>query len=276
MGAIPAVVLASSPPNWDVSGSWLLDFAGGTENREFVDLVQDSDGNVSGEFYWLTNGNWEYGGTLLGHVSGNDLYLFYDRDPIDYTGEFNGTITKYGMSGTFEASSGFTCNWSTVGSPTLLWEARIAGGGQILAESGVLHRSGRDINWRISFGLGAYIVNGEYWLDGCEVTFHHVSVDEVIKSKFVAADITDMNFFGDGTVANFEVLGDFNDTPGYRMIIRLQDSGEPGCQDNVRFELYDGGGKVYDSLWDFPGESSDFGLNRHFLDHGNLQVEDLR
>ncbi len=276
LGLTPAVAMASNPPNWDVSGCWLLDFAGGTENREFADLVQDSDGNVSGHFYWHTGEDWEYGGTLDGHVSGDDLYLYYDRDPIDYTGWFDGTITKYGMSGTFEASTGFECTWSTVGSPRLLWEARIAGGGQILAESDEWHRNGRNINWQISFGLGAYIVNGEYWLDDCEVTFHHVSDPDIVKGKFVATALTEMNFFGDGSVANFRVVGEFNETSGYSMIIRLQDAGEPGCQDNVRFELYHEGTKVYDSLSDFPGESSDFGSNRNLLDRGNLQVEDSR
>ena len=159
-----------------------------------------------------------------------------------------------------------------------VYEARVAGGGQILADSGILHRNGRDINWRISFGLGAYIVNDQYWLDGCEVTFHHVSNADVVKGKFVATSLTEMNFFGDGTVANFTVLGDFNDTSGYRMIIRLQDSGEPGWQDNVRFELWEGGTRVYDSYLsgDFPGQSSDFGTARNLLDRGNLQVEDLR
>jgi hypothetical protein len=196
------------PPNWDISGSWLLDFDGGTANREFVDLVQDGDGNVTGEFWWINNDdNWEYGGTLSGYVSGNDLYLDYDRDPIPYTGVFEATINKYGMIGTFVASSGFSCDWSTAGSPQLLYQARVTGGGQILAESGVLHKNGRDINYKISFGGGSYIVNGEYWFDGLEVTFHNVSAPKIKGGKFVGESLTVMNFFGDGTVANYTVLG---------------------------------------------------------------------
>lgn len=86
-----------------------------------------------------------------------------------------------------------------------------------------------------------------------------------------------MNFFGDGTVANYTVQGEFNGESGYYMIIRVQDSGEPGFQDNLRFELHNET-KIYDSRLsgDFPGESEDVGTNRAYLDRGNIQVEDLR
>lgn len=156
------------------------------------------------------------------------------------------------------------------------WEARVTDGGQILAESEKLHRNERNIDYRISFGGGAYIVNGEYWLDGLEVTFHHVSEKLVVKGKFIAESLTEMNFFGDGTVANYTVLGKFNDVPGYEMIVRAQDSGEPGCEDNIRFELWENSTPIYDSYDDFPGESSYFGSARNYLDRGNIQIEDLR
>ena len=161
----------------------------------------------------------------------------------------------------------------------MIWEARVSGGGQMLAESGDLHRNGRDINYRISFGGGSYIVNGEYWFDGLEVTFHHVSNEDVMGGKFVGTSLLDMDFnFATDGVANYQVQGDFNGEPGYRMIIRVQDSGEPGSEDNLRFELWDGSGKVYDSFdsGDFPGESSDHGTARNYLDRGNIQVQDLR
>lgn len=104
---------AKEAPNWDVSGNWMLDFAGGEDNREFRNLSQDEDGKVTGEFYGIG-----YGGTLEGYVSGNEVYLFYDRSPIDYTGEFWGTIDKNGMSGTFKSlTTGFEAEWSTTGSP---------------------------------------------------------------------------------------------------------------------------------------------------------------
>ena len=102
-GLMPGIVGAvTPPPNWDISGDWLLDFNGGNDNREFRAMVQDKDGNVNGEF-WHLSGTWQYGGTLVGYVSGNDLYLFYERPaPLTYTGDFIGTITKDGISGTFE------------------------------------------------------------------------------------------------------------------------------------------------------------------------------
>lgn len=118
-------VVSAAAPNWDISGDWMIDFAGGTQNREFVDLTQDADGNVSGAFLWLNGSTWELGGTLNGSVSGDDLILNYDRHPILYTGVFEGTINTTGMSGTFEASSGFTGDWSTTGSPVFLRRAGI-------------------------------------------------------------------------------------------------------------------------------------------------------
>lgn len=132
-------------PYWNISGSWMLDFAGGTENREFVNLQQDEFGDVMGEFYWLNNSNvWEYGGTLVGYVSGHSLYLFYDRAPIAYTGEFNGTINQYGMSGTFQAITGstFSTTWSVTGSPISLQKDAPAVGVDLLKEVDIGHRYG--------------------------------------------------------------------------------------------------------------------------------------
>lgn len=269
-------------PNWDISGDWVINFAGGTENREFRGLVQDEYGNVTGTFWWDddldTSTPMVYGGTLVGYVSGNDLYFDYDRDPINYTGYFIGTIDKYGMSGTFDASSGFHCEWSVEGSPELLYEARITGGGQIVQDTGETSKNGKAINYKISFGGGSYIVNGDYWLDGLEVTFHNVSDEEIIGGKFYATSLTNMNFnFSEG-VANYTLLGTFNEESGYKMIVRVQDSGEPGGEDNIRFELYEGASKIYDSYGsgDFTGESSIDGTARTYLDKGNIQVEDLR
>ena len=71
-----------------------------------------------------------------------------------------------------------------------------------------------------------------------------------------------------------------NGVKDYRMMIRVQDSGEPGFEDNIRFELWEDSTQVnvYDSYasGDFPGESSDHGTARNYLDRGNIQVEDLR
>jgi len=106
----------SNAANWNVSGNWLLDFAGGTDNREFRNLVQDEEGNVVGEFWWLNGPNWEYGGTLAGNVVGNTLHLNYDRDPILYTGVFDGVISENSITdGTFSDSHGNHLLWTATG-----------------------------------------------------------------------------------------------------------------------------------------------------------------
>jgi len=85
-----------------------------------------------------------------------------------------------------------------------------------------------------------------------------------------------MNFYGDGTVANYTVEGEFNGDSGYSIPIPVQDAGEPGFEDNIRFRLRENGSEIYDSRDDFPGNSDYFGLNRTFLGRGNVQVEGLR
>ncbi|MHB1107448.1 MAG: hypothetical protein ACYCZ2_13915 [Lutibacter sp.] len=108
--------------NWDVSGNWLLDFAGGTDNREFVNLVQDAEGNVIGEF-WYYDGTWIYGGTLVGIVTGDNLHLDYDRNPIDYTGVFDGIIGENEITaGTFSDSHGNNLTWTATGTSEKIYE----------------------------------------------------------------------------------------------------------------------------------------------------------
>ena len=101
--------------------------------------------------------------------------------------------------------------------------------------------------------------------------------------------VTEINFFDDGSVANFTLLGELDGVPGYSMRVPLEDNGEPGsgCEtgdspdacDTIRFVLT-GSSFTYDSCgWevsscagDFPGNSSQAGTARTFLDKGNLQV----
>lgn len=109
--------------NWNVSGNWLLDFAGGTDNREFINLVQDAAGNVTGEFWWLTGGNFAYGGALVGTVSGDTLHLDYDRAPILYTGVFDGTIgANVITAGTFSDSNGNQLTWTATGTSVKVYD----------------------------------------------------------------------------------------------------------------------------------------------------------
>jgi hypothetical protein len=109
----------------------------------------------------------------------------------------------------------------------------------------------------------------------------------------VGETIHEMNFYGDGSVANCRVSGYLQDNNGYvvddscYMWIRVQDSGEPAWEDNIRFELHADAPYAYDSsdadLYtsgiqepaDFPDGSSYYGSERTITATGNLQVEDL-
>ena len=261
------VVATRDAPNWDISGTWYVDYAGGEGNRIFVDLVQDADGEVFGEFQ--VTGSASPAGSLTGYVSGNDVYLLYEHYVNNYEGPFEGTITKNGMSGTaeFTRPDGSTFGpvaWSTEGSPQLLYEARFTGGGQIRAESGELHRNGRDINYRVSFGLGQYIVNGQQWFDGMEVTFHNVSNEDVKGGKFVASSGTMQFINGVGRIL---AHGTFDDEPGYSIIFRATDD------DAVRIILRYDGENIYNTYG--SGDFADFGVKCPMFG-GNMNVEDLR
>ena len=143
MGLVGIVSAERTEPYWNISGSWLLDFAGVTGNREFVALEQDEYGNVQGDCYWLSGDTWLYGGSLVGYVSGNSLYLFYDRSPeYSYTGEFFGTINQYGMSGNFTDIKGNNFLWSTTGSPVSLLKDAPAVAVELLKHAQIPHRYG--------------------------------------------------------------------------------------------------------------------------------------
>lgn len=103
--------------SWNVTGTWLLDFAGGTDNRQFRDLVQDEEGNVTGDFYYWAVSDWAYGGTLVGSVEGDVLSLHYDRAPAyDYTGDFSATISEVGLiNGLFTDSHYNILTWTATG-----------------------------------------------------------------------------------------------------------------------------------------------------------------
>jgi len=106
------IVTVTEPPN--ISGDWWLYFNGVTKpDAAFNDLVQDENGNVSG-VYWNWSGYWEEGGPVIGFVSGDSLYLYYER-PSGYCGEFKGTIDSNGMTGTFQSfTTGFYGTWIAV------------------------------------------------------------------------------------------------------------------------------------------------------------------
>lgn len=111
-------------PNWDVSGYWPLDFDCGSipPCAAFKDLVQDENGNISGLYGLLNGSTFSEGGPVEGYVSGDSVYLYYERES-GYCGEFIGTIDKDGISGSFESfTTGYTGNWFTVdGEPIPLY-----------------------------------------------------------------------------------------------------------------------------------------------------------
>jgi len=152
-----------------------------------------------------------------------------------------------------------------------VFDVRLSGGGQIL------HRpEGSNEQYKISFGGAAYRL-GPNGLEGdWTVQFHNVGLEAVDKGRFHAYSVLamDPNFLPG--IANFELMGTFNGEPGYTLMVRFEDAGEPGSQDTVRFELSRGSVRVYDSLDDFPGNSSRNGTARTYLDRGNLQKVDLR
>lgn len=115
--------ISSTEYHWDVTGNWMLDYAGFTNNREFRNLAQDDEGNVTGEFWWLNGSNWEYGGTLAGTVSGDTIQLHYDRSPIVYTGDFEGVIGDGVITdGTFSDSHGNNLSWTATGASEQVYE----------------------------------------------------------------------------------------------------------------------------------------------------------
>jgi len=115
---------SSTDYRWDISGTWLLDFAGGTDNREFRSLVQDVDGNVTGEFWWLNGANFEYGGTLEGTLVDDTLTLHYVRPaPYTYFGDFVGTVGVDEITaGSFSDSDGNDLLWTATGASQQVYD----------------------------------------------------------------------------------------------------------------------------------------------------------
>ncbi|MFC1793456.1 hypothetical protein ACFL3Q_07705 [Planctomycetota bacterium] len=216
---------------------------------------------------------------------------------VDGGGSYEATTDENGVaqycfegcypSGQYEIDA--TDPWGvTMGATTVyVYEARIAGGGQILAAPlGMDNPKKKDL-YKISYGMGLYIVGGENMFDSCEVTFHNVTDSYGIdKWKFVGETLTAINYYDDNTVANFTVSGHLENKNGENqgaasVHIPLEDYGEPGHSqfetyyDNIRIKL--SGVKTYDSTGsgDFPKESDHVGTSRTLITTGNLQVEKL-
>jgi hypothetical protein len=164
----------------------------------------------------------------------------------------------------------------------IVYDGYVNGGGQILE---TLDPDAKKIEqYKISFGGWLYRLGSSAPLCEWQVNLHNVSVDALDKGKFHGTKCTKPGYFpnpgqSDG-VTNFTVYGTWNGDPGYRMIFRMEDNTEPGDQDTIRFELYDGSGILYDSSDYFPSRPgadfasvpSVYGNARTYLDNGNLQI----
>jgi hypothetical protein len=150
-------------------------------------------------------------------------------------------------------------------------DRRVSGLGQIVEE---VEDQGRK-DWRvISFGGTAGSAGASGFVGQMQINLHNVGPDMYDKATFHTTSINTVNFYTDGCIAmNFSAEGLFNGTPGYRIIFRAQDAGEPGRLDSVRIQLFDETGEIYDTFPDeFTPVSDCHGNARTMLDHGNLQI----
>jgi len=195
---------------------------------------------------------------------------------------------------------------------TKTWYDGVAsGGGAIVDDSGATKRK----DWRhISFGGAVYrIGSSDYDVIGeWETVFHNTSVPGINGKTFTASTIHKVVFAGtSGEATRIVASGTLDGVPGYVLVVRAEDAGEPGSHcaatdppsscDNIRFSLFSGVapsaeestacGNVYDTSnatlgasctfdttnegGDFPDQSDFFGKERTFLDSGNLQIATL-
>ena len=99
-------------------GDWKMDlYVGATLHQRFVVIATHEDGDITGLFGIGYDPDGIATGTITGTVEGQTLYMFYDRKPIAYTAEFNGTISVDGnsASGTWSDSGTIVNqNWNMV------------------------------------------------------------------------------------------------------------------------------------------------------------------
>jgi hypothetical protein len=168
---------------------------------------------------------------------------------------------------------------------------KFSGGGQILQDTGGKKKDFYKISW--GGWAGTLDDGGPFTIGAFEVTFHNVSNDDLDKAKFVSADewmgITELyleyydmtSYFPPAyppeslyNEADVYVGGELFDEDGNPIVgdwmvgIYAIDSGEPGVDDAIAFDLWDGETLVYASNFD------DFEPLEWYspLDSGNLQV----
>jgi hypothetical protein len=130
---------------------------------------------------------------------------------------------------------------------------------------------------KISFGGKLYRFGSDLECEW-QVRFHNVGDDEFDKTKFHGETCTELNVFDPGPaegVVNFKVEGEFEGASGYTLLFRMEDRGEPGRDDTIRIELWNGTSKTYDThnSGEFTDESNNVGNARTGLDKGNIEID---
>jgi len=204
--------------------------------------------------------------------TGSDYTDSNGQAALTYTGDYGAGVD------TITAEIDQDCYQYADVSVTKYWVDRfVSGGGQLIEAPDGTKRK----DWLvISFGGAVGDAGTAGFVGEWEVNFHNVNIGGFDSTKFHTTSIQNMTFLellDPYCIAmNFTAIGKWQGTPGYEMIFRAEDAGEPGSQDNVRIELRDSKGtKVYDTDWEFARESSCFGIHRTSLDHGNLQMDVL-
>jgi len=258
-----------SKPIYAFGGTWDL---GSTWSDEFGRRVGGPGSNIE----VLINGTWESVGVI-------------DRD---YEWEFWGFVSDvpftqvrlqaYNDEGWVERHRLDDMVYSAL--PQYL-----TGGGQIVTDNpNTKKKDQAKVSFAGNLGYtGDFVLMGQYQfhlhnvndtlapgLDGA--IFHSISVSQLVFGQDA----------GDGpapppaeaNVAYYQIDGRLKMkggkfVDGYTIYAYVADRGEPGVNDSINFALWDGGGVVYSSTWDFPHDSSVLGSTvTEFLSAGNLQI----
>lgn len=186
-----------------------------------------------------------------------------------------------------DADRSYTCDrgehFATARAVKKWWDVKINGGGQIRAKDPDSAKK----PFKVSFGGELYRFGRDLECEW-QVNLHNVGNDRLDGAKFHTTECFDLTTWpptgnptfdpaSDG-VARFYADGRFNGEDGYVAIFRMEDYTEPGTNDTLRIEIYEGsvgpGNLVYDTYrsGDFPGESDNVGRARTYLDKGNIQI----
>jgi hypothetical protein len=115
---------ATALPNWDITGTWNLDFslgAGDYLHTMTVTIFNQTNGVFSGTGVY--NPDPSYTWTVTGTVSGDDItfHVVYTGTNAGYTSDATGVITSTtSMGGTWSDINGASGTWTGVGTATQL------------------------------------------------------------------------------------------------------------------------------------------------------------